>query len=447
MANDTAVDGLMAMLLAVNNNPAPGTGEQRLAEQATAMMGSHIPDVLVNYNTGYQINLFGGYPTNKDIAPCVVFIVVFAIAALAHLFIFSLNYSRGHYFWISIGLVFYCVMRIIGFAIRIAWAGEIQSAALGISSEVFLIVPSIIIVSLNLILAQRLFTWRHPVGGSRRLFWNFMIALYILVAGIVAMTIVAAAIPYIYFLSEASYSRCKKVVETSSILIVLYTLTAVSLIALSYFFKPTTNDENLYTYQPWWIESFRPTYFVRKHAAQDAEETFMKRNHNHRHAIRVIAATHHHYNVVEGLSNQRGNLKHNTSMMIICVSTLFLFIGAVCRAISVFQGRYNKDAGPVCAPVAMYIIWGLFEFLINLSFLVGRIDLRFYRPDILPQKVRSIITAEQSILPSRKQSLQVTPVSSRLVTSDSESTHFNYGFSEVEHKQDAANDAESEFYF
>ena len=32
----------------------------------------------------------------------------------------------------------------------------------------------------------------------------------------------------------------------------------------------------------------------------------MKRNSNHRHAIRVIAATHHHYKMVKGLSNERG---------------------------------------------------------------------------------------------------------------------------------------------
>ena len=134
-----------------------------------------------------------------------------------------------------------------------------------------LIIPSIILVSINLILAQRLFTWRHPVGGSRKLFWSIMIGLYIVVLGVIAMTIVASAIPYLYYLSERAYKNYQKVVQASAILIILYTLTAVSLIALSYFFKPTTKDENLYTYQPWWIESFHPFYFVRPHAAQEAK--------------------------------------------------------------------------------------------------------------------------------------------------------------------------------
>ena len=100
----------------------------------------------------------------------------------------------------------------------------------------------------------------------------------------------------------------RNVVKVSAILIILYSLTAVSLIALSYFFQATTKDENLYTYQPWWIECSTVLFCLSPNAAQEAEESFMKRNHNHRHAIRVIASTHHHYNMVEGLTNQRGTL-------------------------------------------------------------------------------------------------------------------------------------------
>lgn len=90
-------------------------------------------------------------------------------------------------------------------------------------------------------------------------------------------------------------------------MVIVYSLTATSLIGLS-LWLPTKKDENRYTYQPWWIESFAPFYFIKKGAAQEAAETFMKRNSNHRHATRVIAATHHHFKVVKGLSNQRGIL-------------------------------------------------------------------------------------------------------------------------------------------
>lgn len=42
----------------------------------------------------------------------------------------------------------------------------------------------------------------------------------------------------------------------------------------------------------------------------------------------------------------------------------------------------------------------MFEVIINVLYIVGRVDLRFYRPDVLPVAVRAIITAEQTYYPS-----------------------------------------------
>lgn len=431
----TASHGLMQLLRASNNGPAAGTGNKENVEQAHNLFGTIIPPSLLKYNIATQNALFGGYPDHKDVAPCAVFIAAFSIIAILHVALFTINYRRGHYFWLSLGWAFYAVCRVIGFGFRMKWSFDLTETNTGIANEVFLIVPSIIFVSFNLILAQRLFTWRHPVGGSRKLFWNTMFALYFIVVLVITMTIVASAVPYLYFLSEHAFESYKNVVKVSAILIILYSLTSVALIALSYFFKPTTKDENLYTYQPWWIESFLPLYFPRKNAAQEAEETFMKRNHNHRHAIRVIAATHHHYKMVEGLTNQRGNLTHNVSLGIICFSTVLIFVGAIMRAIIVFSGVQNRDMISAGDPVVMYICWGLFEFLINVVYIVGRVDLRFYRPDVLPAKVRDIITAEQSAFashaPSRAGSAthSVAPSLAESYAPSVDSADFN--FSEV----------------
>lgn len=394
--NYTAVDGIMQLLRYQQNYPALGTGQQTLAAQARNLLGT-IPPAFVEYQQLFQINIFGDYPDKSDIVPSAIFVGVFGFLMLLHLFIFILNITRGHYFWLTIGYIFYCSCKVVAFALRIVWQQDKSITAIGLTSEVLLIIPSIILISLNLILAQRLFTWRHPVGGSRKLFWGIMLSFYAFVLGIVAMTIMAAFVPYIHLLSLENYTRFVKVQQTSAILVVLYTLTAWSLIGLSYFFKPTAKDENLYTYQPWWIDSFHPFYFVKKNAARDAEETFMKRNHNHRHSVRVIAATHHHYNMVQGLTNKRGDLTHNFSIVLVSISTVILFVGAICRAIPVFQNRYQRDSSVICNPIAMYIIWGAAEGLLVLLYAVGRVDLRFYRPDRLPAKVRAIITAEQSL--------------------------------------------------
>lgn len=419
-----------------NNAPDYGTGVIHLKEQTMNLVGDPIPQFIVDYIISRQNNLLGSYPTEWDVAPSIVFAVIFGLIGLVHLLIWTVNFRRGHYFWLSLAWVFYCALRVVGWALRAYWGQSILRIQAGLASEVFLIISSIMIVSLNLILAQRLFTWRHPVGGSRRLFWNIMFGLYFIVCLVVAMTIVAAAVPYLYFLSHYLYRGYKIVVMLSAILIIFYSLTSISLIGLSYFFEPTKKDENLYTYQPWWIESFHPLYFVKPFAAQEAEETFMKRNHNHRHAIRVIAATHHHSNMVEGLTNQRGDLGHNKSLGIVFASSALIFIGAIIRAITVFQSRINQEKGPACKPIVAYIIWGVFEVLVNLMYIVGRVDLRFYRPDRLPAKVRAIITAEQTYYPSENES-------------DSENTASFNGSEEYEMAKEkpASGDNESEFHF
>ena len=162
---------------------------------------------------------------------------------------------------------FNSLVRMVSFILRATWAQDITWAREGIANEILFILPSILLVSTNLILAQRLFTWRHPVGGSRRLFWIVMIVLYVLVGVFTTIAIVASAIPYLYFLSTKRFILYINLNRWIAVMVIVYTLTASILIGLSFWF-PTKNDERLYTYQPWWIESFSPLYFVEKGAAQ-----------------------------------------------------------------------------------------------------------------------------------------------------------------------------------
>ncbi|KAG7192218.1 uncharacterized protein KQ657_001936 [Scheffersomyces spartinae] len=409
----TAVHGLMQLMRYQNNYPNLMSGVDKLSAQAKNLFGPNPPPVLIDYALQYQMNLFGDYPTSKDVVPSAIFSAVFGIIAIIHLGIFSINYSRGHYFWLSLGWAFYAIMRTIGWILRIVWSKDLTRTGLGIADEVLLLIPAVLLIAFNLILAQRIFTWRHPVGGSRKLFWAFMMILYVLVIGVIAMCIVGSAVPYLYFLSTAAVSRYQKVVEAAMILLCLYSLTAVSLLGLAYFLKPTRRDESLYTYQPWWIESFAPTYFVRKGAEKEAAVSFLKRNRNQRNAIRVIAATHHHYKQVHGVTNERGALGHNVSLGIVSISTVLILIGCILRTVVVFEKRYQMNSGPATKPVAMYIAWGLFEFIINAMYIIGRVDLRFYRPNKLPNNVRDINTADQT---------HVIPSDDELEVGDSESS-------------------------
>lgn len=399
----SATKGLIHLVLNINNGAAEGTGIMPLVTFAQNLIGTQLPNEIVTYSVGTLNNLFGGYPTHKDFAPSIVFTVLFGVFTIIHTIILCINTSRGHYFYLSYVWICYSIMKFLGFLLRALWSTDILKIKFGLASEVFLIVSTFIIVSANLILAQRLFTWRHPVGGSRKLFWGFMFGTYGMVLVVIAITILASFAPYLYYLSEKSYSSWVKTVQFTAVLILAYCLTSVALIGLS-FWLPTKKDESRYTYQPWWIESFAPFYFVKKGAAQEAEATFMKRNSNHRHATRVIAATHHHFKMVKGLSTERGDLKHNVSMGLLIISTVLTLFGSIVRAIVVFQAREHKFASPAENIWFGYISWGVFESIISILYIVCRVDLRFYRPDVLPQAVRAIITAQQSYYPSDDES-------------------------------------------
>lgn len=97
---------------------------------------------------------------------------------------------------------------------------------------------------------------------------------------------------------------------------------------------------------------------------------------------------------------------------------------------------------------------GLLETIINLSYIIGRVDLRFYRPDVLPAAVRAIITAEQtnrpSVMPSEQATLDGDNISldqSEFDFSDSESLPPNYYENKHEKEDAVTEDNESEFYF
>lgn len=390
------VQGLLQLFYAMNNEPAVGTGIALLSDQTKNMIGNAIPPDFVSVIFDIQLNMFGDFGSKADVVPSAIFLGIFTVTTVLHSIIFSLNCQRGHYFWVQIIFIFHGMMRMVAFATRIAWGLDRTGTSFSMVTSVFAIVATIVMMAGNILLTQRLFTWRHPVGGNRRLFWNFMYLNYFLMIVLMTATIICYTAIFLYFLSARQFERYLKLTQATAVLIVLYCLESIALIGLSYWFKPTQKDVNLYTYQPWWIESFHLFYLVKRNAAQEAATTFMKRNHNHRHAICVIAATHHHYNMVQGLTNERGSLQHNKSLLIVVVATVIMTISSCLRCVVLFQARQRRYQSSLCKPVVMYICWGLGESITTTMYLIGRVDLRFYRPDRLPQAVRSIVTAEQT---------------------------------------------------
>ncbi|KAH3675099.1 hypothetical protein WICMUC_002931 [Wickerhamomyces mucosus] len=375
------------------NGAADGTGVLILISRANKLLRGNLPQYLIDYTLSIQNSIFGDYPKKSDIAPSALFMGIFFIFLCAHLFIFFKNWSRGHKFWLSLLFAFYSLLRVLGFLLRIIWADDILKMRIGMTSSVFVIVPIVLLASFNLVLAQRIFTWRHPQLGSTKIFWTGMILIYLFVAGIVVMAIVGALIPYIYFLSQHRYNMCRQVVQAASVLSVLYSLLAMFLVIGAFLIKPIAKDKETWTYQPWWIQSFSPFYYVPKNSCKLAEESFINRDENSIDHVRIIASTTEmpHYNTIEKIhrvSSKSGQLTHNFSILLIFITTFILLLSSIFRCVSTFlEQQANASQSWIYRNWVMYLMFGALEVIVNLLYLIGRVDLRFYRPDKLSKNL------------------------------------------------------------
>ncbi|KAH3687801.1 hypothetical protein WICPIJ_001209 [Wickerhamomyces pijperi] len=385
---------LLGLFSIMSDGAAPGTGSKKLVKICYEMLAGFLGGVLPASTIALPARLatligstlgsmFGDYPTSKDIVPSAIFVGIFFIFALVHGYIWLKNRSRGHKFHHSLGLVFYSIMRVIGFALRIVWSKHGFALNVAIVSTIFVVVPTVLLPSLNLILAQRYFTWMHPSYGSHWLMYAFNDYLYFLVVIFVLMTIVASSVQINYFLSQKHYMMTKQVIEAAAVVVVIYSVCSVCLIAFSTFVPRTSKDKKIKTFQASWVKSFGFTYWVAKDAAKEAAEAVPE---DMKHAIRVINSTVYNYETVneeqEATEGHTSVLAHTPSIVIISFTTLLLFIADMFRCFATFKHQSKAHQSWIFEPVVMYVMYGAVETIVNLVYIFSRIDLRFYKPDV-----------------------------------------------------------------
>lgn len=387
---DSQLLGLFSLL---TNGAALGTGSKKMLKIAHQLIAGflgvaspvssiQVPERIALMIAGAQQSIFGDYPTTKDIAPSAIFMVIFFAFTLIHSGIWFKNRSLGHHFNVTLGLVFYSLVRALGFLLRIVWAKRNFDLNVALVSTIFVVIPTSFLPSLNMILAQRYFTWKHPSYGSHSVFQGVMYLIYFLVFAIVIMTIIAAAVQTNYFLSAEHYLMTKKVIEASAILVVLYSAVATALVLIAEFVPKTKQDEHIKTFQPKWISSFSYNYWVSKDAAKLATDAVPEEL---RYATRVINSTNYHYATVneelEGPEEKSVELKHNSSIFIVAFTTFALLLADIFRCVSTFIHQTKAQQSWIFEPVVMYVMFGVLETFVNLVYIFGRIDLRFYKPD------------------------------------------------------------------
>jgi len=117
--------------------------------------------------------------------------------------LFRLNLSRGKKFVIS-GMMFgFCFTRIMANSLRIAWACYPKSVKLGIAAMVFVYAGIILLFIANLFFTQRIVRAQHPHFGWSKPFSIFLPALLVVIIGSILALIVSVIYSF-YTLNPSS---------------------------------------------------------------------------------------------------------------------------------------------------------------------------------------------------------------------------------------------------
>lgn len=350
-----------------------GTGVMHIVSMAHEIVGFNLPPSVINLVMTTQYNIYGGFPSPADIAPSAVFVAVNAILMAAHFYIFFKGFARRHYFWPSFGLGWQCILNCLGFGMRIGWGKDLLSLRLGIASTVFIILSIILINLMNLLLAHRIMTFRHPETGDATWFGALMILVYLAIGGVLLLAVVTEVAIFSYFLDYNHWRQATGGMQAASVLIAVVSVGGVFIIAIAYALPRGSlalSNQDRSRLPASNIESYGIFYFPPKFSQvlQYKGDPTAKMS-SGRLAARVI--------------NGR---QLDVSAMLIVITSVILCATSGMRAATTFIGdRWSPHAKAIFSPTLFYVGFGVFECICNVIYLLARVDLRFYIPD-MPRK-------------------------------------------------------------
>lgn len=366
-------DDLLMSIFPIPPWAKTGTGVMKIVSMAHDIVGFNLPQYVINLVLTTQYNIYGGFPNEADVAPSAVFVAVNVILMAAHFYIFFRGFARRHYFWPSFGLGWQCILNCLGFGMRIGWGKNLLSLRLGIASTVFIILSIILINLMNLLLAHRIMTFRHPETGDATWFGLLMILVYLAIGGVLLLAVVTEVVIFSYFLDYNHWRQATGGMQAAATLIAVISVGGVFIIAVAYALPRGSlalSNQDRSRLPASNIESYGIFYFPPKFSQvlQYKGDPTAKMS-SGKLAARVI--------------NGRDL---NTSAAIIIFTSVILCATSSMRAATTFIGdRWSHHNKPIFSPTLFYIGFGVFECICNVIYLLARVDLRFYIPD-MPRK-------------------------------------------------------------
>ncbi|GAP82556.2 hypothetical protein SAMD00023353_0100980 [Rosellinia necatrix] len=134
----------------------------------------------------------GGVPAVvPDAAIAAVLLALFAASAAAHMTVLQLNKRAGLKFLFSGMLFALCALRSVALAVRAAWAAHPRDPDVAVASGILTQTGSVLVLVIDLLLAQRVVRAYHPAVGWHR---GVTLAFRLLIAGVIASLLVAVAV-------------------------------------------------------------------------------------------------------------------------------------------------------------------------------------------------------------------------------------------------------------
>lgn len=267
-------------------------------------------------------SLLGGIPTvSLDIPITAVFLFLYILGAIAHMYRFRTNIARGHNFLIS-GFTFgFCMARIVTCIVRIVWATRPRNVSIGIAAVIFVQAGVVLLFAINLTLAQRIYRGWHPNSGWHPLGQWMIYAAYVWI--VTSLTILIIATTQSFYTKNLNTKRIDR-------------------------------DLQLYGQTVWAVVSFIP--------------------------IPVVIAAYLWPRKTNTEKFGTGRLRHKSAILLIGAALLCL--GASFRAGTSYKmPRPNTSPAWYQSRACFYVFIFTVEIIVVALYAVGRIDQRFYVPD------------------------------------------------------------------
>ncbi|KAJ8098657.1 hypothetical protein POJ06DRAFT_257633 [Lipomyces tetrasporus] len=312
--------------------------------------------------------MFGDYPVRKhDIAGSVVCIVCFLVLAVVNMTMLRRNLARGHKFIPSGAMFGLCMARIITFSMRLAYTTHPTNINISIAANIFLAAGVVILFILNILFSQRVFTSRHPsLAYVGSLFYTVMRAFYISVIVFLIVLIVTTGVYY-----HTNHTVQQGISQFRKVAMVYFVVSAflpIPIVAAAYWIPRSEKDETWPVHYAHWIERYSGLYSPDPRRKPSAAEFYAEIPQGEtRRPVHVIPPP------------ERG--ARQVSVALILIAAVILTFATAVRTASSFVVVSLLEKPWYDYRVTMYLCIALAELLVEIMWIVGRVDLKFYIPD------------------------------------------------------------------